>query len=54
MESLLGPAIAALNKCFVGAVDERNFIAKTRVGPGSDWWLSVVLETRVGGSDTIS
>ena len=54
MESLLGPAIAALNKCFVGAVYDGNFIAKTRVGPGSDWWLSVVLETRVGGSDTIS
>ena len=54
MESLLGPAIAALNKCFVGAVDQSKSIAKTRVGPRSDWWLSVDLGTRVGGSDTIS
>ena len=54
VESLLGPAIAALNRCFVGAVYESNSIAKTRVGLGSDWWLSVVLGTRVGDSDTIS
>ena len=49
VDGLLGPAIGAVSKCFVGEVEGRNFLAKTRVGPGNEWWLSVVLETRVGG-----
>lgn len=51
VESLLGPAVWAVGKCFVGSSEGRNvFTARTRVGPGSVWWLSLVLErTRVGG-----
>lgn len=52
MEDLLGPAILAVNKCFVGlegGLD--NALARTRVGPGNSWWLSVVLERTVGGMD---
>lgn len=44
VESLLGPAIWALNKCFVGDVEGRYMLAKTRVGPKKDWLLSVVLD----------
>lgn len=44
VESLLGPAIRAVSKCFVGEMEARNILAKTRVGPGNGWWLSVVLE----------
>ena len=54
MESLLGPAIGAVSKCFVGEVEGKNFLAKTKVGPGNGWWLSVVLETRVGGIASVS
>ena len=54
VESLLGPAIAALNKCFVGAVDEGYCLAKTIVGPGREWWLSVVLRSMVDGTGSIS
>lgn len=49
VESLLEPAILALIKCFVGGVEGRYVLARTRVGPGNDWWLSVVLEMRVVG-----
>lgn len=45
VEALLGPALWTLGKCFVGEVEGRNRLGKTRVGPKSSWWLSVVLET---------
>ena len=55
VESLLGPAILALNKCFVGEVMGSNILAKTKVGPGNDWWLSVILERKaIAGNDSIS
>ena len=44
--ALLGPALWAMDKCFVGVGDEgRNRMAKTRVGPKRDWVLSLVRET---------
>lgn len=49
MEALLGPAIWALGKCFVGEVEGRYRLAKTRIGPRKDWLLSVVLEPMGGG-----
>lgn len=54
MESLLGPAMWAVSKCFVGEVEGRNVLAKTRVGPGNQWWLNVVLErTGIGGNASV-
>ena len=50
LETLLGPTIWALGKCFLGDVEGRNRLAKTRIGPRKAWWLSVVLEV-VGGSN---
>ena len=55
VDSLLRPVILAVNKCFVGAVEDGNDVAATKVGPGNDWRLSVVLEARwVGGNDSAS
>ncbi|CAD6591629.1 MAG: hypothetical protein ASARMPREDX12_005283 [Alectoria sarmentosa] len=57
IETLLGPAIWALGKCFVGVVEGRNRLAKTRIGPRKDWWLSIVLEATgvvVGGNGSVS
>lgn len=55
VESLLGPAIAALNKCFVGTVGgQQNVVARTKVGPSNDWVLSVILRIRVGGGNESS
>ena len=54
VERLLGPAIWAVGKCFVGNLEGRNVLARTRVGPGSVWWLSVVLERKgVGGNGSL-
>lgn len=44
IQTLLGPAVWALGKCFVGEVEGINLFAKTRVGPRKDWLLSIVLE----------
>ena len=44
VEALLGPAIWAIGKCFVGDDEGMNRLAKTKVGPRKDWWLSVVLD----------
>lgn len=49
VEILLGSAIMALSKCFIGNMEGTNVLATTRMGPGSDWWLSVFLERRVVG-----
>ena len=55
IESLLGLAILVLNKCFVStAVGERNIAGSVKIGPGNDWWLSVILRIRaVGGNDSV-
>lgn len=45
IDTLLGPAVWALGKCFLGEAEGRNQLAKTRIGPRKNWWLSVVLET---------
>ena len=45
VEALLGPAIWALGKCFaVGDGERMNRLAKIKVGPKKEWWLSVVLD----------
>ena len=44
IQTLLGPAVWALGKCFVGEVESRYLLAKTRVGPRKDWFVSIVLE----------
>ncbi|CAF9904031.1 MAG: hypothetical protein ALECFALPRED_004810 [Alectoria fallacina] len=56
IETLLGPAIWALGKCFVGDVEGRNRFAKTRIGPKKGWWLEIVLEVTgvVGGNSSVS
>ncbi|KAL9069610.1 MAG: hypothetical protein Q9161_005409 [Pseudevernia consocians] len=56
IEAVLGSAIWALGKCFVGEVEGRNRLAKTKIGPGRDWWLSIVLEATgaVGGNGSVS
>lgn len=56
IEAVLGPAIWALGKCFLGDVEGRNRLAKTRIGPRRDWWLSIVLEATgaVGGNGSVS
>ena len=56
VESLLGPAILALNKCFVGpaAGGVQNVVGSTNVGPSNDWVLSVILRVRVVGENDSS
>ena len=56
MESLLGPAISALSKCFVGYDGPGQIVeGRTQVGPSKDWSLSVILRMRpVGGDDGVS
>lgn len=56
LDTLLGPAIWAVGKCFVGEVEGRNRLAKTKVGPRKEWLLSVVLETTrvVRGNESVS
>lgn len=55
IEALLGPAIWALGKCFVGGLEGRNRLAKTRIGAKKDWLLTIVLElTGVGANDSVS
>lgn len=56
IESLLGPAIWALGKCFLGDVEGMNKLAKTRIGPNADWWLNVELELKgwVGRNGSVS
>lgn len=55
VDSLVSPAIHALNKCFVGSVEQMNVLAKTKVGLGNDWTLTVGLEKRrVRGNDSLS
>ncbi|MCJ1452738.1 hypothetical protein MMC28_003081 [Mycoblastus sanguinarius] len=48
--SLLGQVIWALGKCFTGDVEGRNYLAKTRVGPMKEWWLTIELENLPGSS----
>ena len=43
VEMLLGPAIWAIGQCFVTHNEGMYRLAKTKVGPRKDWWLSVVL-----------
>lgn len=51
VESLLGPAIWAVSKCFVGNMGGRNNLARTKVGPSKTWCLSVGLERQGEGSN---
>lgn len=44
IEAILGPAIWALGKCFVGEDEGKNRLAKTRIGAKKDLILSIVLE----------
>ncbi len=56
LHATLGPAIWALGKCFVGELEGRNRLAKTRIGPRKDWVLSVVLQRTgvAGGNASVS
>lgn len=56
LDTLLGPAIWVVGKCFVGEMEGRNRLAKTKVGPRKEWLLSVVLETTgvVRGNESVS
>ena len=46
VEALMGPAIWAIGKCFAGQGEGVNQLAKTKVGPKKDWWLSVILDLK--------
>lgn len=49
IDALLGPAVWALGKCFVSGPGGMINLAKTRVGPSKDWFVSVVLIPLEGG-----